>query len=308
MLVRSFRFSGKGYSILIAAHVKMQYRLSWCVCSSYIASFYWITYNIPMKTDQLRSIGESLLREIPLMKKRTLTPLGIGAAGDRTYAIDKVAEDVIIQGLEATGEPLTIVSEESGILTLHGGGLTVLIDPVDGSRNAVCGIPFYCTSIAVAAGDTIGDVKSAYIVNLVTGDEFWAEAGSGAYKNSQRISVQQDDDLNLVAYEAQSPQRDIPHIMPLLAASRKTRCLGATALDLAYLADGAISVFTTPSPSRSFDFAGGWLLVKEAGGTSSDLDGNNIENTKISLERSTSLLVAGNKKLHTKALHLLQRG
>lgn len=89
-----------------------------------------------MKTDQLRSIGESLLREIPLMKKRTLTPLGIGAAGDRTYAIDKVAEDVIIQGLEATGEPLTIVSEESGILTLHGGGLTVLIDPVDGSRNA----------------------------------------------------------------------------------------------------------------------------------------------------------------------------
>ena len=86
---------------------------------------------------------------------------------------------------------------------------TVLIDPVDGSRNAVSGIPFYCTSIAVADGNTVGDIELAYVVNLINGDEFWAEKGKGAFLNGERITAQKDDVFYLVAYEAQTPHRDI---------------------------------------------------------------------------------------------------
>jgi myo-inositol-1(or 4)-monophosphatase len=258
-----------------------------------------------MEIKILRGIGERLLKEIPLIKKATKTAIGIGASGDKTYPIDKLAEDIILSGLEVSGEALTVISEEIGIKDIKNGGSKILIDPIDGSRNAVSGIPFYCTSIAVVDGNTIGDIKLAYVVNLVNGDEFWAEKGKGAFLNGEKITTQKDDNFYLIAYEAQSPNKDISRIISLLAQSMKTRCFGATALDLAYLACSAISVFANPSLSRSFDFAGGWLLVKEAKGIFTDIKGNSIETLGISLKKSTSLLVSGNEKLHEKALRLL---
>ena len=260
-----------------------------------------------MKIEILRSIGGKLLKEISSGKSFSKTALGIGASGDKTYPIDKVAEDIILSGLDESGEALTIVSEEAGIRDIRGGGKKVLIDPIDGSRNAVSGIPFFCTSIAVADGNMVGDIETAYVVNLVNGDEFWAERGKGAFLNGEAIHTQKDDIFYLVAYEAQAPHRDIPRIIPLLSESRKTRCLGATALDLSYLASGAISIFANPSPSRSFDFAGGWLLVKEAGGVFTDITGNPIDAVEVSLKKSTSLLVSGNERLHENALRLLKK-
>jgi myo-inositol-1(or 4)-monophosphatase len=153
----------------------------------------------------------------------------------------------------------------------------------------------------------VGDIELSYVLNLINGDEFYAEKDGGAFLNGERIMTQRDDEFYLVAYEAQSPQKDVPTIMPLLSKSRKTRCLGSTALDLAYLAYGAISLFVSPSPSRSFDFAGGWLLVKEAGGIFTDMKGNTIETVEVSLRKSTPLLVSGNKALHEKALRLLAK-
>ena len=260
-----------------------------------------------MNIEILRAIGRELLQQIPSVKKWSKIPVGIGASGDKTHQIDKAAEDIILSGLQDSGESLTIVSEEAGIKNISGGGKTVLIDPVDGSRNAVSGIPFYCTSIAVADGNTVGDIELAYIVNLINGDEFWAEKGKGAFLNGEMITTQKDDIFYLVAYEAQTPKKDILHITPLISESRKTRCLGSTALDLAYLASGAISVFANPSPSRSFDFAGGWLLVKEAGGVFTDIKGNPIDASGIGLKKSTPLLVSGNTQLHERALRLLNK-
>lgn len=255
----------------------------------------------------LRDIREALLSElsaariIPTAQK----PLGVGAAGDKTFPVDRIAEDIVISGFESSGLPFTVVSEEYGIRELNGGGKKVLIDPIDGSKNAISGLPFYCTSIAIAGGDTIGSIETGYVINLINGDEFLAERGRGAFLNNEPISAQKGDELFILAYEAQSPGRDIPAILPLLSASRRTRCLGATALDLSYLAYGSISVFITPAPSRSFDFGAGWLLVKEAGGIITDLSGNSLEGIKIGLEKSTPILASGNAGLHRKALDIL---
>src|SRR4030066_2501942 len=191
-----------------------------------------------MEIKLLRKIGRRLLKEIPPMRLKPKTAIGIGAAGDTTYLVDKRAEEIVISGLEKSGEALTIISEEIGIKEIKGGGKRVVVDPIDGSRNAISGIPFYCTSIAVVDGNTVGDIKLAYVVNLVNGDEFWAEKGKGAFLNGERMNTQKDDNFYLIAYEAQTPHEDIPCIIPLLSESRKTRCLGATALDLAYLAYG----------------------------------------------------------------------
>lgn len=252
-----------------------------------------------IRTHLLSRLSETRMR--PLSQKA----LGTGAAGDKTFPVDKMAEDIILAELEASGLSLSVVSEEAGLKDIRGGGKKVLIDPVDGSKNAVSGIPFYCASIAIAEGDTIGSIESAYVLNLINGDAFWSERGTGAFLNNERISAQSDEEFYLVAYEAPVPGRDISRIMPLIAKSRKTRCLGATALDLAHLAYGSISVFANPSLSRSFDFAGGWLLVKEAGGIFTDLKGNTIEAVEVGLSKSTSLLASGNARLHDKALQLL---
>jgi len=255
----------------------------------------------------LKKIGVKLLtmvqkaRHRPLMQK----PLRTGASGDKTYPIDRMAEDVIISELDSSGLPCSIISEEYGFKEIRGGGKKVLIDPIDGSKNAIAGIPFYCTSIAVADGDTIGSVEIAYVVNLINGDEFWAERGSGAFMNGEKVSTQRDDEFSLIAYEAQSPSQDIARILPLLSRSRKTRCLGATALDLSYLACGAVSVFVNPSLSRSFDFAGGLLLVREAGGTVTNLEGESIDHVPIGINKSTPILASGNKRLHEASLLIL---
>jgi myo-inositol-1(or 4)-monophosphatase len=260
-----------------------------------------------MKIEDLRNIGSKLFSEIGSIRLRPFVSesLGRGAGGDKTFPIDKKAEDMIINQLRLLKEPLTIVSEEVGIEKLNGGGKKVLIDPIDGSKNAITGIPFYCTSIAVADGENIGSIYLSYVINLLTGDEFWAEKGKGAFFSGQRINCQADDTIYLVAYEAQDTKRDISKIVRLLGEAWRTRCLGATALDISYVAYGAISIFVTPSPSRAFDFAGGWLLVKEAGGIFTDIKGSSIEETEIGLKKSAPILVSGNHRLHEKALKLL---
>ncbi len=258
-----------------------------------------------MEIQILKEIGQRLLKEINSLQDKIGESPGRGASGDITYQIDKLAEEIIISTLESTKEPLTIISEEIGIKKIKGGGVNVLIDPVDGSRNAVSGIPFYCSSIAVANGDRIADIELSYILNLINGDEFFAKKGNGAFMNGNLIKPQTDDTFYTVAYEAQLPSRDLITIFSLLTEARKVRCFGSTALDLAYLAAGSLSVFVNPSLSRCIDFAGGWLIVKESGGVFTDIKGNPIENIRAGIEKSTSLLASGNILLHRKALNLI---
>lgn len=260
-----------------------------------------------MKITHLRQIGRRLLRELPRSVEagQEKIPLGRGAGGDRTFPVDRKAEEIILSELMTVQEPLTIVSEEAGIVEVRGGGSLVIVDPVDGSKNAINGLPFYGASIAVADGETVGDIVQAYVINLANGDEFWAEKGSGAFLNNCRVHPQDEEAFFLIAYEAQTPGRDIPAVLPLLSEARRTRCLGAIALDLAYLSCGAISCFVSPALSRSFDFAGGWLLVKESGGIISDTAGAEISGVRLDLTKSTSILASCNASVHARAVGIL---
>jgi len=267
----------------------------------------WGLVNV-MDIDRLRSIGERLRREVPplIWMFHGSESIGRGASGDKTYPIDKKAEDIIIEELEKMQESITIVSEECGIKRLNSRGeINILIDPIDGSKNALSGIPLFSTSIALLEGDSIKDTSIGYIINLTNGDEYWAIRGKGSFLNGNPINTQQSDDLYVVAYEVRTPRIEIPEILPILSLSRRARCFGSTALDMAFLSQGAVSVFITPAPSRSFDFAAGYLLIKEAGGIVTDLNGNRIEDIRIGLERSTPLLASANKGLHEKALKAL---
>ncbi len=109
----------------------------------------------------------------------------------------------------------------------------------------------------------------------------------------------------IVAYEASAPATDIPKIMPLIRQARRTRCYGSTALDLAYLASGAISVFATGTASRAFDYAAGMLILEEADGVITDLEGTTLDHISAGLDRTVPLLASANERLHAAALNLL---
>jgi len=262
---------------------------------------------ISLMLELLRDIGRKLRSEIELPSPGFAEEgLPRGAAGDATHPIDMRAEEIILAGLRASGISMTAISEEAGVVEMGGGGRRVLIDPVDGSRNAAAGIPFYCSSIAVAEGGRLGDVGLAYVINLVNGDEFWATRGGGAFKNGRRVSTQKDPILRLVAFDAHSPGKEIPLVMPLLSQARKARCFGSTALILAYLAAGGASAFVVPSLSRSFDFAAGWLLVKEAGGVFTDIEGEALDGVELGLKHISTILASANEDIHQRALGLLR--
>lgn len=235
-------------------------------------------------------------------------PLGKGAGGDKTFPVDKWAEDIVLSILEEVhrrGEQFTLISEELGTRSFGSGSRIILVDPIDGSNNAKNGVPFFATAITLLSGNKLADRSVGYVMNLAVGDEFWAVRGQGAFKNGSRIWTPSTDGLTIAAYEASNPAADIPRILPVLKASKRTRCFGSTALDLAYLASGAISVFATATASRAFDYAAGMLIVEEAGGVVTDLGGALLDHISIGLARTVPLLASKNEAAHRKALDLL---
>ncbi len=235
--------------------------------------------------------------------------LGKGAAGDTTLVLDKKAEDAIVAVLEdahASNQEFTFISEELGEREFGSRDVLILADPIDGSNNAKYGLPFYSTALTMATGWKLKDVKLGYIINLVNGDEYWAIKGQGAYKNGMKIKTSDRVELGMVNFEGAAPKKDLLLAMPLLTAARKVRCLGSTALDLACLASGATDAVLVPSPSRSFDYAAGWLIVHEAGGVVTDTDGNSLEESTLGLTKTRPLMGAANQTVLDKAMKALK--
>jgi myo-inositol-1(or 4)-monophosphatase len=258
--------------------------------------------------DDLRAIGVKLMEMSAGLRfsGRAGEFITVGASGDDTLLIDKTAEDIILAHLGSLGEFFHIVSEECGVV--GDGPVRIIIDPIDGSKNAVNGVPMFSTSIAAARGATLADIHMGYVINLSSGDEFTAEKDAGAFLNGRPIAASKLEDIGIIIYETQNPAVDIPAIMPLINVCRRARCFGSTALDLAHLAGGAASLVAIAYATRPIDFAAGYLLVKEAGGIVTDFSGNDISCSLSGIERTTTLLAAANPQVHFKAVALLNGG
>src|SRR3954454_22848168 len=135
-------------------------------------------------------------------------PTGRGEGGDIALVIDRAAEDAIFKELDALQLPMTVISEERGHVDLHGGGpIHVLVDPIDGARNAKRGIPAYSVSIAVADGPSIGDVKFAYVHDLALDEDWHAAPGQGAYLGDKKLGpLAADSELEILALEIIHPE------------------------------------------------------------------------------------------------------
>ena len=208
------------------------------------------------------------LERFPLSADRAATA-GRGMGGDLALEIDRAAEDAVFEQLEALELPLTAVSEERGEVLVGGGSpVHVVIDPLDGSRNAKRGLPLFSLSIAVATGPTMGDVEFGYVHDFGRREDWWAQRGEGAFLDGRMLApLEQDGGLEMVGLETVHPVLMARHSEAIVATgAARMRALGSIALSLCYVAGAHFDGLVTLGETRSVDCAAGQLLVREAGG------------------------------------------
>ena len=237
--------------------------------------------------------------------------VGLGAGGDRTIHLDQLAEAIVVRHLEQayrSGLRFRLISEELGERDF-GGERLVLADPLDGSFNAKMGLPYYAVVLAVTEGDRISDVRLGYVQNLVTGDEYHAIAGAGAFHRDAPLRPAPPafggQSIPLVQFDAPSGVEPRERAAPIFSHAEKVRQLGSAALNLCHTAAGGISLQVTPAPVRSFDLAGPLLILREAGGIATDFLGRPIDAVSVRLDARTTLLASLSPSIHAYALDLL---
>jgi myo-inositol-1(or 4)-monophosphatase len=210
---------------------------------------------------------QEALREAGTKVKAVLGSLDDwGLAGTRPgqYRSDLAADEVALSVLQAAG--LSVLSEESGMT--GEGPLVAVLDPVDGSTNAACGIPWYATSICVV--DESGPLL-ALVVNQAIGTTYEAVRDGGAFRDGHRIGPSavtelSDSMLGLAGY----PRRYL--------GWRQYRALGAAALDLCAVAEGMLDGYLDCSHSGHgvWDYLAAQLVCAEAGAVVGDARGREL--------------------------------
>lgn len=218
--------------------------------------------------------------------------------------IDEQAEQEIIRALRRAYPDHAFLGEESGREGPEDAEYVWVIDPLDGTTNFIRGIPHYGVSIACLHN---GRPEHAVIIDPVRREEFIASRGRGAQLNGRRIRVSKLDRLDGALLGTGIPFKGHEdEKLPAFAESMSTlagqcagiRRAGAASLDLAYVAAGRLDAFWEVGLSI-WDVAAGALLVKEAGGLITAIDGSDNY-----LEGGS--LVCGNPKVFKAVLKATQ--
>lgn len=237
--------------------------------------------------------------------------LGRGASGDTTVALDKKLEDIVVAACRRAGG-VRLLSEELGVRNFGRPGASLIVDPLDGSTNAVNGIGFYAVSYALAGVEpTLGNVKSGYVRNLISGEEYWAVKGRGAFRNGRRIRAHRGPELAVLLLELSPGQLTaVDRARALLEKADKVRCLGSMALDLCLVASGGASatVDVRGGLGRPLDASAGKLILEEAGGVMTDAVGMSADGMKIDLDGRWDSIACANPAVHQKVLSLVTPG
>ncbi|MFB5620191.1 MAG: inositol monophosphatase family protein, partial [Nitrosopumilus sp.] len=111
---------------------------------------------------------------------------GVGAGGDISRNIDIIAEKTVLDYLKEVNFECTVLGEECGRVELSENPKGfVIMDAIDGSANAVRGVPFFCSSLAFATENKLSSVTDGVITNLLNGEMYWASENKGAFFNNK---------------------------------------------------------------------------------------------------------------------------
>ncbi len=283
-----------------------------------------------------RHLANKIIRQVgPAVREYAGTDLAgtevkTGADGTPTSFIDQIAEEKIINILKNAEVYSYLVSEEIGELKLGKGtkrsiNLTqelrrtdlsdeetpkfiFLIDPVDGTNNAIKEIPAYAISVAIAAVNqgrvaTINDVELGFLYNLANGNFFEAEKGKGCRLNNETVKPSDVIKINQMTLGGFT-KTGTSEASKLVDSARRMRVLGSVVLELSYVASGKYDAFLDLRGSRIIDIAAGKLILEEAGGIITDKYGQKLNNV-LSIYEKTIVVAANNKIMHKQIIDIL---
>lgn len=226
--------------------------------------------------------------------------IGMGADGTSTSQIDKIAENTVLAFIQKNNIPLNVLSEEIGFVD-NGAEDTLVLDPIDGTSNAIAGVPLFTISMAVGKS-ALSDIHTAYLRNLATDDVITAEKGKGAYKNGSRIRVRSRsdlDDLFMMIYLGNGAH---PDAFDLAKRVKSSRSYGCASLEMVLVAEGEADGFVMHAERytraiRVVDIAASILVLREAGGEVYDLEGK-ILDMKFDIEERANFIAFGDKRVY----------
>lgn len=220
---------------------------------------------------------------------------------DLVSEADRACEDMIVSTLAGLFPEDGFLGEERGVRNA-GAKATWIIDPIDGTANFLRGIPLWCVSLGLLAGNQF---VIGVLYNPVTEELYAAHLGGGATLNGKRIAVSTVTSLaeariGIGYSHRQSTAAHAGAVQSLLDAQCEYSRLGSGALGLAFTADGRLDGFWE-AHINSWDVAAGLCIVKEAGGQVSDFLGGG------GLDKGNEVLVS-NPHLYAPLRALLKVG
>ena len=223
--------------------------------------------------------------------------IGKNVSGDVTKYVDKVAENLVIERLKPLG--INIVSEEIGNIDV-GSDYTAVIDPIDGSYNFAAGIPIFAFSLAVFKKKA--PVYGA-IYEFVTGNFYEGIPGEGAFMNGRPIHVKKvEHGKEAISFYTRG------RCTGLIKKVKRVRVLGAIAVELTYLAKGALDgVLDIRNYVRTTDIAAGVVIAKEAGAMVTDERGKELR-LNLNATDQTNIIAVNDSRLLDMILREIGRG
>jgi myo-inositol-1(or 4)-monophosphatase len=226
-------------------------------------------------TAAARKAARSLARDFGEVEQLQVSVKG---PGNFVSAADHRAEKILFEELSRARPGYGFLMEESGHIEGADKTHRWIIDPLDGTTNFLHGIPVFAISIGL---EREGQIVAGLVFNPVTNELFTAEKGKGAFLNDRRLRVAARKHLADIVVATGVPNLGDDGHAQFLAECKAVmrevagvRRFGAAALDLAYVAAGRFDAFWERGLSP-WDMAAGMLLVREAGGFVTDLEGGN---------------------------------
>ena len=255
--------------------------------------------------EDVLSFAATIAREAgSLLKGAFATPHRITYKGDINIVTeaDLLAENHLRERIRARFPDHDILAEESADAGT-GAEYRWVVDPLDGTTNYAHGYPVFCVSVAL---ECRRQIVLGVVHNPMLDECFSALRGGGAFLDGRALSVSRTDALtrSLLAtgfpYDIrESRDNNLDHFETLALKAQAIRRAGSAALDLAYVAAGRFDGFWELKLAP-WDTAAGWLLVEEAGGRVTDLDGGPYH-------LHAQHILASNGRIHPDLLELLSQ-
>lgn len=230
------------------------------------------TLNIALKA--ARKASQIILKKMERLDELDVTEK---STNDYVTEVDAMAEQAIVETLRQAFPDHGIIAEE-GSNSKQNAECVWIIDPLDGTNNYLHGFSHFCISMALKIK---GRVEHGLIYDPIRQELFTASYGCGARVNDFRMRVSNRKEIGKSLIGTGFPHRrkqdiarDFKIMGTLYQQVSDIRVAGSAALDLAYVAAGRLDGYYEFG-LQSWDIAAGALMVKEAGGYVSDMDGSN---------------------------------